>query len=122
MQNAGLLEKLSTILNTIELCSPQQKKLFEQFIDRQLELSQVFISKQLDYGPDNIAKFGEIGTIIRMNDKFERLLNLVFANKEAKNEAIEDTYDDISVYAIIARLCRTNNWPGVRRFALSKVE
>jgi hypothetical protein len=69
-------------------------------------------NKQLDYGSKNISGFGTFGVLVRMNDKFERLKNL-FNNRRRKatNESILDSFDDISNYAIIARLVETHKWP-----------
>jgi hypothetical protein len=71
-----------------------------------------FDRKQHDYGPENIAAFGEKGVVVRMNDKMARLRNLVWGDKPASNEAVEDSYADLSVYGVIARMCRTGVWPG----------
>ena len=65
--------------------------------------------KQMDYGSGNITAFGEFGVLVRMNDKIERLKHL---NKmpNPKNESIEDSYMDLSNYAIIAMMIRRNIW------------
>ena len=70
---------------------------------------QLMDKKQQDYGSGNISAFGEFGVIVRLNDKMERLKNL---NKmpSVKNESIEDTYQDIANYAVIALLIRRNLW------------
>jgi hypothetical protein len=67
------------------------------------------VYKRQDYGSGNISAFGEFGVIVRLNDKMERLKNL---NKmpSVKNESIEDTYQDIANYAVIALLIRRNLW------------
>ena len=66
-------------------------------------------TKQQDYGSGNISAFGEFGVLVRLNDKMERLKNL---NKmpSVKNESIEDTYQDIANYAVIALMIRRNLW------------
>lgn len=70
---------------------------------------QLMDKKQQDYGSNNISAFGEFGVIVRLNDKMERLKNL---NKmpSVKNEAIEDTYQDIANYAVISLMIRRNLW------------
>lgn len=81
-----------------------------------INLAQVFDTfkkKQASYGSGNIAKFGEKGVIIRMNDKMERLVHLVY-NEEPNpldDETIEDTYIDMADYALIAIVCREGQWP-----------
>ena len=69
--------------------------------------------KQCDYGPRNISGFGVFGVVVRMNDKFERIKNLfnMGRRRRATNEAIIDTFKDISNYAIIAEMLDTGKWP-----------
>lgn len=65
--------------------------------------------KQRDYGSGNISSFGEFGVLVRMNDKMERLKNLL-KMELPKNESVEDSYLDLANYAIIAVLVRRGIW------------
>ena len=52
---------------------------------------------------------------IRMNDKIQRMKNMLLGTPEerieaAKVEPLEDTYIDISNYAIIARIVKSDRW------------
>ena len=67
-------------------------------------------SKQKDYGPGNIAAFGEYGVLVRVSDKIERLKNLLTNVKTPSNESVEDSWKDLSNYSIIALLCRRGLW------------
>ena len=84
-------------------------------------LIKLFVKKQHDYGPGNIAEFGEVGVLVRLNDKMERLKNLVLNGLEASNESIEDTLDDIASYAIIMRIVRAGKWDGAKQYELKRV-
>ena len=67
-----------------------------------LQVAEIVISKQYDYGHDNILTFREQGLVVRLWDKVARLKNLLWVSKESpKNESIEDTFTDIAGYAII---------------------
>ena len=82
----------------------------------------IFCKKQLDYGPDNITGGGNIenddtvkysltGLYFRMNDKINRLKQLVILNKNNNvNESLSDTYQDLSVYGIINQLILRKKW------------
>jgi hypothetical protein len=59
------------------------------------------ISKQHDYGHENILAFREQGLVVRLWDKVSRLKNLIRVKGIPKNESIEDTFIDIAGYAII---------------------
>lgn len=89
------------------------EELTREFIKIVIEDIKTFDEKQHDYGVRNISEFGEFGVLIRCNDKMSRLKNLLKTNEdtEYKNEPIEDSWRDLAVYAIIARLCRKGVWP-----------
>lgn len=66
------------------------------------DIGDLLIRKNLDYGPLNIDRFGLQGITIRMNDKIERLINLVQLKKEPEvEESITDTLVDLAGYAIL---------------------
>lgn len=100
----------------------EEQQLFDAFQDYCEKNIELFKRKQLDYGPKNIAEFGEIGVLIRLNDKLQRLIHLITSNLEPTNESIEDSYMDISIYAIIALLCRHDKWPGAKKFRIVRVD
>lgn len=81
------------------------------FLNVVLDNLYLFTKKQLDYGPRNIASAGELGVLVRMNDKMARLFNL--RGKDAANESKDDTVQDLAVYAPILQLLRKGEWPGV---------
>jgi len=80
----------------------REKQGFEEACrDIALEVAEVVIAKQHDYGHNNILAFKEQGLVVRLWDKINRLKNLFWNNSEPKNESIEDTFTDIAGYAII---------------------
>jgi len=64
-------------------------------------LQSLLISKHNDYGNDNLLIFGEVGIIIRVNDKINRIENL-FTKDSSVNESIKDTLLDIAGYSVQA--------------------
>lgn len=75
-----------------------------------LEVAHLIISKQHDYGTDNImlAPGGpEKGITVRMWDKMARIKHLVWdRDNKSQHESIDDSYKDIAGYAIIALMVR----------------
>lgn len=77
----------------------------------------IIVSKQKDYGPNNIARFGTAGILIRMHDKIARLLNLFNKSKNnfntaisinsVEDESIFDTLIDVVGYSVIAIMWST---------------
>jgi len=83
-----------------------------------MELVDLLISKQQDYGHGNILAFGEFGVLVRANDKMERLKNLLVKKQEPSNESVEDTWRDLANYAIIALMLRRKTQDGKSWFEL----
>lgn len=103
-------DKKDSLINLIfkELnCQEEQTKVIIEIILGDVTL---FDKKQHDYGPGNIAKFGVQGVLVRTNDKLERLINLNKQNKTPANESIVDTWQDLSVYGVIARTLLDDKW------------
>lgn len=91
-----------------------------------LEQAVLVEGKQKDYGPKNISNFGIFGVIVRMNDKFERLKNLLLEKDadgnivlkkscEVANESVEDTFADNIGYSAIGLVVRKGLWPGLEK-------
>ncbi len=76
----------------------------------------------MDYGPSNIAmgsslktddekRLSLVGLIVRVNDKVQRLLNLMVKNnREAQNEPTVDAFKDLACYGIIAQIVQNGKW------------
>lgn len=70
------------------------------------ELLKTFLKKHKDYGKGNILEIEELGIAFRVAEKVSRLKNLLMKNDGPANESIEDSWTDIAVYALIAKLYR----------------
>jgi hypothetical protein len=98
---------------------PETTAEFKKILKEQYE---IFCRKQLNYGPDNISvgtrletpeevKLSQTGLWFRMNDKIQRLKQLVLLGKEdTVGESVQDTYQDLSVYNIIAQIVIRGKW------------
>ena len=102
----------------IEKEYPETAKSFKEIQKEQYEL---FCKKQMDYGPKNISvgtdlrtdedvKLSLTGLWFRINDKIERLKQLVVFDKAAQNEPMIDAFSDLSVYGIIAQIVHRKKW------------
>ena len=70
------------------------------------EIAALVISKQRDYGHENINVHGELGIEVRVHDKAARLHNLYWQGGGPENESVEDTWMDIGGYAILGLMKR----------------
>lgn len=67
--------------------------------------------KQRDYGPSNIARHGQVGVVVRLDDKLARISNLLNKQSSPANEPILDSWDDIANYGIIGSMVARGEWP-----------
>ena len=79
-------------------------------IDIMLDDILLFDQKQRDYGSTNISKFGQVGVLVRVSDKVERLTNLIQSARVPSNESVEDSWQDLSIYGAIARVVNKGSW------------
>ena len=107
------------IVEEVEKLYPETTMEFKRILFDQYEL---FCKKQLNYGPSNISvgsnleteeeiKVSLTGLWFRMNDKINRLKQLVvMGGKDSVGESVQDTYQDLSVYGIIAQIVKNGKW------------
>ena len=107
------------IVQQMEKEWPEMTDEFKRIMFTQYEL---FCKKQANYGPDNISVGSDLksradknialtGLWFRMNDKIQRLKQMVVQGKKDEvGEAIEDSYQDLSVYGIIAQIVSNGKW------------
>ena len=98
-----LVEALYKALGCTE---PLTKRIIRVVLD---DIS-TFDRKQRDYGSGNISAFGEWGILLRCSDKLARMRNLYEKEVGPSNEAIDDSWKDLSVYGAIARVVRAGEW------------
>jgi len=106
----------------IQYCEREYPEMMEEFKNIQAEMYETFCKKQRNYGPGNISvgtslqtkedvKLSLTGLWFRINDKVQRLKQLVVLGQpDEVGESIQDTYQDLSVYGIIAQLVQRNKW------------
>ena len=109
-------------LSPIKLCEEKYPETTAEFKKILKEQYEIFCRKQLNYGPDNISggtslktnedvRFSLMGLFFRMNDKVQRLKQLVvLGNQDTVGESIDDTYQDLSIYGIIAQIVKRKKW------------
>jgi len=107
------------IIEQVEKEYPEMTDEFKRLMFTQYEL---FCLKQSNYGPGNISvgtkletaedkKLSLTGLWFRVNDKVQRLKQLVVLSKEdSVGESVEDTFQDLSVYGVIAQIVSNGKW------------
>lgn len=109
--------------DSIEKMRKEYPSIAEEFERIQHEQYKLFSKKMLDYGVENISvgtkleteqetKLSLTGLYFRMNDKINRLKQLVALNKDSyvTTESVQDTFQDLSIYGIIAQIVANGKW------------
>ena len=119
IKRAKKMVKKNDIVEQMEEEWPEMTIEFKRLQQVQYEL---FLHKQHDYGPGNIAVGTQLqtqdeihlsltGLWFRMNDKIQRLRNMLLSGREsAVDEPLEDAYLDISNYGIMATIVKNGKW------------
>ena len=105
----------------VQLMEQQYPKTTDEFKRLQQEQYELFCKKQMDYGPSNISvgtnliteeevKLSLTGLWFRMNDKIQRIKNLLMNNQKVNNEPLEDSFLDVSNYGIMATIVKNGKW------------
>jgi len=113
----------SQMKHPVDILESEYPQMTDEFKRLQRIQYETFCRKQLDYGPGNIAvgtdlktpediKLSMTGLWFRMNDKIQRMKNLLMGNRDAfvKDEPIEDACMDVSNYGIMATIVKNQKW------------
>lgn len=107
------------VIKLMEESYPEMTGEFKKIMQEQYE---IFCQKQMNYGPSNIAvgtalstsddvRLSLTGLWFRLNDKIQRLKQLVvLGDADNVGESITDTYQDLSVYGVIAQIVSRGKW------------
>ena len=114
------LKNSNAVVKQMEQEWPEMTTEFKKIQREQYEL---FLHKQHDYGPGNISVGTQLqtqdeihlsltGLWFRMNDKIQRLKNLLMNKRESavEGEPMEDAYLDVSNYGIMATIVSRGKW------------
>ena len=106
----------------VEQMEKEWPEMTNEFKRLQREQYELFCRKQHDYGPSIISvgtqlitedeiKLSLTGLWFRVNDKVQRIKNLLMGNREsAVDEPLEDAFLDMSNYGIMATIVKNRKW------------
>jgi hypothetical protein len=111
------------VVDVVGYMEEQYPQMTEEFKKIQREQYELFLHKQHDYGPQNIAVGQELkndeekrlslmGIWFRINDKVERIKTLIMRGDDGslKDEGLVDSYSDISNYGVMAQVVARGKW------------
>ena len=87
---------------------------YKEHLYSMLDMHELYYTKNKDYGDaftQSLDKYGPIAALVRMEDKWNRLSNLITKGEEGliKSESVEDTLIDLANYAIMTSLYLRGN-------------
>ena len=106
----------------VTYCEKEYPETCREFKNIMAEQYVLFCKKQKNYGPGNISvgtdlrtdgdvKLSLTGLWFRINDKIQRLKQLIIlGHKDNVGESELDTFQDLSVYGIIAQIVSAKKW------------
>ena len=110
-------------VSVIEYMETKYPKMTQEFQKIQREQYELFLHKQHDNGPQNIAvgtalvneedkRLSLMGIWFRINDKVERIKTILMRgdNGSLKGEGLVDSYSDISNYGVMAQVVARGKW------------
>jgi len=110
-------------VSVVEYMETKYPKMTQEFQKIQREQYELFLHKQHDYGPQNIAvgtaldneedkRLSLMGIWFRINDKVERIKTILMRgdNGSLKGEGLVDSYSDISNYGVMAQVVARGKW------------
>tara|TARA_Y100001938_G_C8029518_1_gene399846 strand:+ start:243 stop:623 length:381 start_codon:yes stop_codon:yes gene_type:complete len=110
-------------VDVIEYMEAKYPKMTSEFKKIQREQYELFLHKQHDYGPQNIAvgtalvndddkRLSLMGIWFRINDKVERIKTLIMRGDDGslEDEGLVDSYSDISNYGVMAQVVASGKW------------
>jgi len=116
----GTPKENTDVISYMENKYPEMTSEFQKIQREQYEL---FLHKQHDYGPQNIAvgqmlvneeekRLSLMGIWFRINDKVERIKTILMRgdNGSLKGEGLVDSYSDISNYGVMAQVVARGKW------------
>jgi hypothetical protein len=108
--------------NAVDYCEENYPEMMTEYKRIMQEQYETFCKKQRNYGPGNISvgtalattddiKLSLTGLWFRINDKVQRLKQMiVLGQPDEVGESIQDTFQDLSVYGIIAQIVQNGKW------------
>ena len=73
------------------------------------EVFEILKKKNKTYGDGNISKIGQLGILTRIEEKTEKLKNMI-KNDIIDEESVEDNWKDVVGYGILGLLVKRDKW------------
>lgn len=103
-----LMKHLESITDDQKYTEPMDEHPFQTITN---EMFETYLKKNHDYGNSfnkSLDKFGIIASVVRMEDKFNRIESLIKKEAKVADESISDTLLDLANYCIMTKMWLDN--------------
>jgi len=105
-------EKLTKIVEVVSKQLELTNEISKKFVEEALHAIKTFDAKHTEKGLAKLDKFGGLGVIVKMDEKYEELSGFYNPeNKEERDDAkLLKLWEDVAVYSLMGRIIEKGIW------------
>ena len=105
-------EKLAKIIDIVGKQLELNNEISKKFVEEALYAIKTFDSKHTEKGLAKLDKFGGLGVIVKMDEKYEELAAHYDPNGSDKLEETKllKLWEDVAVYSLMGRIIAKGEW------------
>ena len=102
-------EKVDKIVEVIAKQLELENGISKKFVAEALHAIKTFDAKHTEKGLAKLDKFGAMGIIIKMDDKYESLVDMYDGGDIDEPKALK-AWQDVAVYSLMGRIIQKDEW------------
>jgi len=104
-------EKVVKIADVIAKQLELKNDISKKFVEEALHAIKTFDTKHTEKGLSKLDKFGGMGIIVKMDDKYESLTAYYNPETPPQEKAVVlKLWEDVAVYSLMGRIIENGNW------------
>lgn len=105
-------EKLVKIIDVVAKQLELQNETSKKFVEEALYAIKTFDEKHTEKGLSKLDKFGALGVIVKMDEKYELLAEAYDPKSESNldEEKMLKLWQDVAVYSLMGRIIQKGEW------------
>lgn len=106
-------DKLDKIVGIVAKQLELENDISSKFISEALHAIKTFDGKHTEKGLAKLDKFGAMGVVIKMDDKYQILVDQYDPksdNETMTDEGLQKLWEDVAVYSLMGRIIEKGDW------------
>lgn len=105
-------EKLTKIIDVVAKQLELGNEISKKFVEEALHAIKTFDEKHTEKGLAKLDKFGALGVIVKMDEKYETLADYYDpkTDSEVDEGKLLKLWQDVAVYSLMGRIIEKGNW------------